>query len=44
LMYVCPTTYHNMVTFNRLQDPPGSVRKHFSDFVQRVAPMLDSHQ
>lgn len=44
LVYVCPTTYHNLVQFQRLRNPPGSVRKHFSDYVQRIAPLLDNHR
>lgn len=40
--YVCPTTYCNVLSLlseYRLHGgrPPGSVRKHYSDFVQRLA-------
>lgn len=42
VVWVCPTTYENILV---LRDeyrkhhgrPPGSVRKHFSDFVQKIA-------
>ena len=39
IVWLCPTTYYNMnklLTAYRMYDtvPPGSVRKHFSKFVQ----------
>lgn len=40
--YLCPTSYYNLTTLLDLWkscngEPPGSVRKHFSDYVQRLA-------
>ena len=40
--YLCPTTYYNLLHFLDLWrtgngEPPGSVRKHFSEFVQKLA-------
>lgn len=42
--YLCPTTYYNLVKYldlwsNGNGEPPGSVRKHFSEFVQRLAKL-----
>ena len=38
---LCPTTFANVVEYKRLwislgSRPPGSVRKHFSDYVQQL--------
>lgn len=38
---VCPTTFSNIVEYTRLWNinnsrPPGSIRKHFSDYVQQI--------
>ena len=38
---LCPTTFANVVEYKRLWKslgarPPGSVRKHFSDYVQQL--------
>lgn len=40
--YLCPTTFYNLRALLDLWrechgEPPGSVRKHFSEFVQRLA-------
>lgn len=40
--YVCPTTYCNVLSLlseykREGGRPPGSVRKHYSDYVQRLA-------
>lgn len=38
---VCPTTFSNIIEYDRIwksmgNRPPGSIRKHFSDFVQNI--------
>lgn len=38
---VCPTTFSNIVEYQRIWNamgsrPPGSVRKHFSEYVQQI--------
>lgn len=38
---VCPTTFANILEYTRIWNaigsrPPGSVRKHFSEFVQQI--------
>jgi hypothetical protein len=38
---LCPTTFANVVEYKRLwkssgSRPPGSIRKHFSDYVQHL--------
>jgi len=38
---VCPTTYSNIIEYKRIwkefgKRPAGSIRKHFSDYVQQV--------
>jgi len=38
---LCPTTYYNAIEYKRIWDtyggrPPGSVRKHFSEYVQEI--------
>ena len=38
---VCPTTFGNILEYTRIWNvigsrPPGSVRKHFSEFVQQI--------
>lgn len=38
---VCPTTFSNIVEYTRLWNatgnrPPGSIRKHFSEYVQQI--------
>jgi hypothetical protein len=38
---VCPTTYHNIIEYKRIWEsygkkPMGSIRKHFSEYVQSV--------
>lgn len=40
--FLCPTTYYNLTHLLDLWrtghgEPPGSVRKHFSEYVQRLA-------
>lgn len=42
--YLCPTSFYNVVTllehWNKLgKEPPGSTRKHFSSYVQRLAKL-----
>ena len=38
---VCPTTFDNIIEYKRVWNeigkrPPGSIRKHFSDYVQQI--------
>lgn len=38
---VCPTTYYNIIEYSDMWDlmggrPPGSLRKHFSEYVQDI--------
>jgi len=38
---VCPTTFANILEYTRIWNvigsrPPGSIRKHFSEFVQQI--------
>lgn len=38
---VCPTTYENIVEYKKIwislgKRPGGSIRKHFSDYVQKI--------
>jgi predicted aldo/keto reductase-like oxidoreductase len=38
---LCPTTYYNVVEYKRIWDsfgsrPAGSIRKHFSEYVQQI--------
>ena len=38
---VCPTTFDNMLEYRRIWNemgkrPPGNIRKHFSDYVQKT--------
>jgi hypothetical protein len=38
---LCPTTYYNVIEYSNAWDtyggrPPGSVRKHFSEYVQDI--------
>lgn len=38
---LCPTTYYNVIEYKRIWDafgsrPAGSVRKHFSEYVQQI--------
>lgn len=38
---VCPTTYENIIEYKKIwiglgKRPAGSVRKHFSDYVQKI--------
>lgn len=38
---VCPTTFDNIIEYKRLwmsvgSRPPGSIRKHFSEYVQSI--------
>jgi hypothetical protein len=38
---LCPTTYYNFVEYKRIWDsfgsrPAGSIRKHFSEYVQQI--------
>lgn len=44
-VWLCPTTLENVWKFyedwhNRGDRPPGSVRKHYSDYVQKIAEAL----
>jgi hypothetical protein len=37
--HLCPTTYNNVLEYKKIwevlgNEPPGSIRKHFSEFVQ----------
>jgi hypothetical protein len=41
---VCPTTLQNIIEYKRLWDsfgarPMGSIRKHFSEYVQQIVEM-----
>jgi len=43
---VCPTTFSNIVEYKRIwaaygSRPSGSVRKHFSEYVQSIVEALD---
>ena len=38
---VCPTTFENIIEYKSIWDkigsrPPGSIRKHFSEYVQKI--------
>lgn len=38
---VCPTTYENILEYRKMWEvlgvePPGSIRKHFSEYVQKL--------
>jgi len=38
---ICPTTYENIMEYRRMWEvlgvePPGSIRKHFSEYVQNL--------
>lgn len=38
---LCPTTYYNVLEYQKMwqvlgSEPPGSVRKHFSEYVQEI--------
>jgi predicted aldo/keto reductase-like oxidoreductase len=38
---LCPTTYYNVIEYKRIWDsygsrPAGSIRKHFSEYVQQI--------
>jgi hypothetical protein len=40
-MHLCPTTYNNVLEYKKIWDvignePPGSIRKHFSEYVQNI--------
>jgi hypothetical protein len=42
---VCPTTFDNIVEYKRLWElsgarPQGSVRKHFSEYVQKIVESI----
>lgn len=47
---VCPTTFDNILEYKRIYNefgkrPPGSVRKHFSDYVQQIVEQsIDNNQ
>jgi len=47
---VCPTTFDNMIEYKRIWNelgkrPPGSIRKHFSDYVQLIVEQsIDNNQ
>lgn len=47
---VCPTTFDNIIEYKRIWNelgkrPPGSVRKHFSDYVQLIVEQsIDNNQ
>lgn len=41
-IHLCPTTYHNLLCLKeeyiRFKGvPPGNIRKHYSEFVQKIA-------
>lgn len=43
-IYLCPTTYYNLLClreeYARFRGtPPGNVRKHYSEFVQKLAAL-----
>lgn len=45
-IYLCPTSYYNLVSLREKWkscdgEPPGSVRKHYSVFVQRLAKEME---
>jgi hypothetical protein len=40
-LILCPTTYYNVIEYKRIWDsygsrPAGSIRKHFSEYVQQI--------
>ncbi len=40
-LVLCPTTYYNVIEYKRIWEsygskPAGSVRKHFSEYVQQI--------
>ena len=42
--FLCPTSFYNLTTLLGLWEsgggePPGSIRKHFSDYLQRLAKL-----
>lgn len=42
---VCPTTFENIVEYKKIWDsmgsrPPGSIRKHFSEYVQQIVESI----
>lgn len=45
LIYLCPTTYYNVVSLlgeyetRGWREPPGNVRKHYSEYVQKIAKL-----
>ncbi len=47
---VCPTTFANILEYKRIwtaigSRPPGSIRKHFSDYVQQIVETtIDKNQ
>lgn len=43
-MIVCPTTFSNIVEYQRIWNaigsrPPGNIRKHFSEYVQQIVEL-----
>ena len=43
-MVVCPTTFSNIVEYQRIWNaigsrPPGNIRKHFSEYVQQIVEL-----
>lgn len=41
VVFLCPTSYWNLISFHEEHDhqgtpPPGSVRKHYSEFIQNL--------
>ncbi len=47
---ICPTTFANILEYKRIwtaigSRPPGSIRKHFSDYVQQIVETtIDKNQ
>ena len=44
---VCPTTFSNIMEYQRLWSvtgsrPPGNIRKHFSEYVQKTVEQFNS--
>lgn len=42
--FLCPTSFYNLVRLQQEwailgKEPPGSTRKHFSDYIQRLAKL-----
>jgi len=47
VVYLCPTSFYNLESLRALYvhyltEPPGSVRKHYSDYIQMLAKQLQA--